>query len=246
MSALPKKINHLIGRAMHSYSMLNDGDKVLVAVSGGVDSLVLAWILHNWKKKAPIDYDLMAVHLDMGFDNGSWQGVEKKIEKIGLPYKIEKTTIGVEAYKKSDRESGCFNCSKNRRNLLFEMARDGKFSKIALGHHKDDIIETFFLNIFYSGNISTMVPSQKLFNGDVTLIRPLAFLEKEQVIETADAAGLLPVKNPCPMADQSKREEMRTFLTSLFEQNPSFKSNVFASLSNVRSDYLLTPIKKGA
>jgi len=225
--------------------MLKDGDKVLVAVSGGVDSLALAWVLSLWEKKAPIHYDLMAVHLDMGFDGDSHQKVEKEIQKIDVPYKIERTSIGIDAYKKSDRESGCFNCAKQRRKLLFDIARAGNFSKIALGHHKDDIIETFFLNIFYSGNISTMVPKQVLFNGDLALIRPFAFLEKTHVIEIANAAGIIPVKNPCPMADQSKREDMRTFLATLFEQNPSFKSNVFASLSNVRSDYLLNSTKKG-
>ncbi len=244
MTALPKKINRLIGQAMHSYSMLKDGDKILVAVSGGVDSLALAWILSLWKKKAPIHYDLMAVHLDMGFKGKSCERVEKEIQKITIPYKIERTSIGVDTYAKKDRESGCFNCAKQRRNLLFDMAKAGNFSKIALGHHKDDIIETFFLNIFYSGNISTMVPRQDLFNGDLALIRPLAFLEKEQVTESANIAGVIPVKNPCPMAEHSKREEMRAFLVTLFDKNPSFKSNVFASLSNVRQDYLLSRCKK--
>lgn len=238
MPTLPKKVNHLVGKAMHLYEMISEGDNILVAVSGGVDSLALAWLLGHWRDKAPISYNLTAVHLDMGFDDTSAEKIESQLKLLALPYIIKKTKIGVEA-EQNNKDNACFICSKKRRNMLFEMARTEGFSKIAFGHHKDDIIETFFLNIFYSGNISTMVPKQDLFSGDVALIRPLAYLEKKQVIDLANAAGLTPVKNPCPMASSSKRESTRTFLTSLFEDHPSFKGNIFAALANVRPEYLL-------
>ncbi len=244
MPVLPKKINRLIGRAMHIYSMLSDGDRVIVAVSGGIDSLALAWVLNHWRKKAPIHYDLLAIHLDMGFENETYGDVEREIKKIDIPFLIERTTYGVEAYH-SDSQSACFNCSKKRRNRLFTLAKEQQYNKIALGHHKDDIIETLFLNMCYSGNISTMVPKQGLFDGKLELIRPLAFLEKSQVIQIARAANLDAVKNPCPNADKSKREEIRTMLNTLFKQNPEFKNNIFASLANVREDYLLKKMVKG-
>jgi len=240
MSSSPtQKINRLVGRAMHTYSMLAEGDRVMVAVSGGVDSLALAWLLFHWRDKAPIHYDLLAVHLNMGFDSDGHEAVEQQLQHIGIPYLIEHTTIGAEAYANKEGMSVCFTCARNRRNRLFQMATERQYSKIALGHHKDDIIETFFLNMLYSGNISTMVPRQDLFNKTMAIIRPLAFLEKDKVIQMATAAGLRAVKNPCPNADHSKREEVRSLLTSLFSANPEFRDNIFASLSNVRHDYLL-------
>ena len=150
---------------MHTYEMLTDGDHVLVAVSGGVDSIVLAAILQEWKRKAPIDYQLTAVHLDMGFPNSIKTDLAAQLEKISLPLEIERTTYGLDAVAANDQQGACFECARNRRTRLFSLARDKGCSKLALGHHKDDIIETFFINVLYSGNISTMVPSQPLFSG---------------------------------------------------------------------------------
>jgi len=229
-----------MGRAMHSYEMLADGDRILIGVSGGVDSLVLCWTLKHWLAKAPIDCQLLAVHLDMGFEGNEYLEVEKQVSAIPLAYYMEKTTFGSDAFKKSEQESGCYSCSKQRRNRLFSLAAEKNCNKVALGHHKDDIIETFFINMFYGGNLSTMIPNQKLFNGNLAIIRPLAYLTKEQVYEIAALANLTPVKNPCPMADDSKRQEVRTMLTDLFEKHPEFRSTIFASLANVRPDYLLS------
>ena len=234
-----KKINRLIGKAMQTYSMLSDGDRVIVAVSGGIDSLALAWLLYHWRDKAPIHYDLLAVHLDMGFDDEAYLAVEKQLQIIKIPFLIERTNYGIEAYGNRDNINGCFACSRKRRNHLFQLATEKKFSKIALGHHKDDIIETFFLNMLYSGNISTMVPRQDLFNGAMAIIRPLAFLEKDKVTHIATSAGLQAVKNPCPMSEHSKREKIRGLLTPLFKANPTYRQNIFSSLSNVRQEYLL-------
>lgn len=241
MPPLPKKINHLIGQALHDYAMLHDGDRILIGVSGGVDSLVLSWLLHTWKRKAPIDYELLAVHLDNGFGTTEHLEVEKQLKNIGIPYQIVHTTYGKDSYDKNPHNA-CFNCARLRRNHLFEMARNHGFSLVSLGHHKDDLIETFFLNMLYGGNISTMTPKQTLFNGRLAIIRPLAYLTKEQVIHLANQADLQPVKNPCPMAEHSKREEVRSLLEPLYQRNPAFRANIFSALSNVRGDYLLKPM----
>lgn len=234
-----KKINRLVGKAMHTYNMISDGDRILVAVSGGIDSLALAWLLLHWREKAPINYDLLAVHIDMGFDQEASSAVRKQLQLINIPFIIESTTYGLEAYENKENKSGCFTCSRKRRNHLFQMASKKDFNKIALGHHKDDIIETFFINMLYSGNISTMLPRQDLFHGKLALIRPLAYLDKEKVKYIAAKAGLSAVKNPCPMAENSKREEVRNLLTSLYKNSPNYRENIFASLGNVRSEYLL-------
>ncbi|MCK9296438.1 MAG: hypothetical protein M0P70_15315 [Desulfobulbaceae bacterium] len=237
---IPKTINRLIGQAMHTYSMLADGDSVLVAVSGGIDSLTLAAVLQQWQQKAPIRYHLSAVHLDLGFDSGKVSGlVRRQLAKIGMEVEVELTSFGTDAIAAGKGGGGCFHCARNRRTRLFSLAREKNCNKLAFGHHKDDIIETFFLNLLYSGNISTMVPAQALFNGALTVIRPFALIDKQQIRTMAESIHLEAAENPCPLAGTSKREKVRKLLSDLWEGNPQMKGNIFSALSNVRSEYLL-------
>ena len=235
---LPKQLNRLIGQALHTYNMLSDGDSVLIAVSGGIDSLVLAAILQEWQKKAPITYTLLAVHLDMGFEGADIvPSVERQCKEMDLPLEIEWTDFGRSAI--TLKKSGCFHCARNRRTRLFDLARQKKCNKLALGHHKEDIIETFFINLLYGGNISTMVPSQPLFNGNLTVIRPLAFLDKKQVTRLGQHFGLHASENPCPLSGSTKRQSIRHLLDDLYSKDERIKGNIFAALGNVRQEYLL-------
>ncbi|WP_457576187.1 tRNA lysidine(34) synthetase [Desulfomarina sp.] len=236
---LPSHVNRKIGRAMHDYSMLDDGDRVMVAVSGGIDSLTLAWILKSWRKKAPISYEVTVQIIDHGFWRDHPDAIDpeksigKQLEKLAIAYTIDP------AWGRTDQLKSCFQCARNRRSQLFDLARQRGFNKIALGHHMDDLIETFFLNILYSGNISTMVPVQKLFGGKLELIRPMAYLEKSEVKMIGGELGFLPVENFCPFSDRSRRESVRKLLTSLYDKNPLAKKSLFAALANVRSEYML-------
>jgi tRNA 2-thiocytidine biosynthesis protein TtcA len=241
LSTLPPKVNRLIGQALHAYRMLADGDRVLLAVSGGVDSLVLTWLLAHWRRKAPIDYRLLAVHLDMGFGEREAQLVEEQLRRLEVDYLIERTDFGRRAVAAEAGKSGCFHCARQRRNRLFALAGEKGFNKIAFGHHREDLIETFFLNVLYSGNISTMVPRQDLFGGEISLIRPLAFVDKQEIRELAEALSISPVPNPCPLAGDSKRESVRALLASLYATDPQMKANIFRALGNVKPDYLLRP-----
>lgn len=240
MAILPPHSNHRIGKALHDYRMLANGDRVMVAVSGGIDSLVLCHVLALWQKKAPIRYELLAVHLDMGFgaDTGA---VATQLEQTGLPCLIEQTDFGTRAVAAEKGKSGCYHCARQRRNRLFALAQEHGCAKLAFGHHQEDLTETFFLNLLYSGNLSTMVPRQELFNGNLALIRPLAYLDKEQVRELGRLFGVTPVPNPCPLAHDSKRETVRRLLASLAAENPRVQSNIFAALGHVRPEYLLKP-----
>ncbi len=236
---LSSRVNKKIGQAMFDYSMLSDGDHVLLAVSGGVDSLALAWVLQEWQKKAPITYHLHAVHIDMNIWKKGMEGedpvkaVHSQMRKTGLHMHVEKSLplLG------DDRN--CFSCSKLRRKQLFDLASRFKCNKIAFGHHKDDLLETLFINMFYSGNISTMVPAQQLFDGRVTVIRPLAYLDKVEVEKIAEGVGLKAVLNLCPLSGNTQREKVQKMLENIYEQVPGAKASLFASMKNVREGYLL-------
>jgi tRNA 2-thiocytidine biosynthesis protein TtcA len=239
MKALNKEVNRSIGQAMHSYGMLADRDRVLIAVSGGVDSLVLAWILERWRHKAPIGYEILAAYIDNGFDSETGDKVAEQLRNIGVPFLIDKTDFWHRAAAAEEGKSVCYHCARLRRNRLFAIAEEQGFNKIGFGHHKDDILETFFINLLYAGNISTMVPKQKLFDGRIHIIRPMAYLEKRDILEIAAAASIVPVKNPCPQDKDSKRQEARRVVALLSGLAPKVKSNIFAALSNIRHDYLL-------
>jgi len=236
---LSAQTNKRIGQAMCDYSMLDDGDHVLVAVSGGIDSLVLLWLLQYWQKKAPVSYELHAVHIDMDI----WSSEMAEPSPL-LSLAQQMQLIGVELYvEKSLPLTGelrsCFSCSKLRRKQLFDLASRLKCNKIAFGHHRDDLLETLFLNMFYSGNISTMVPRQDLFEGRLAVIRPLAYIEKQEVVKIAEDVGLCAVSNFCPLAGDTKREEIQNMLESIYARIPGAKASLFASMKNVREGYML-------
>lgn len=243
---LPRECNRRIGRAMHAYGMLADGDRVLVAVSGGIDSQVLVRVLHDWRRKAPIDYRLLAVHVDMepagGHPGQAAADVRRLMHSWGIPLEIiPAAQPPARHFKEDSRSRGdfCYLCARRRRKQLFDHARASGCNKLALGHHREDIIETFFLNLFYSGNLSTMVPRQLLFDGNLAVIRPLAYLTKNQVGSLAGVFSLSASPNPCPLAGSSKRETIRTMLGDLYARDEHLESRIFAALSNVRLDYLL-------
>jgi len=242
-------MNRRVGRAFCDYKMLVDGDRVLVAVSGGIDSLVLVWLLDLWQRKAPISYELVCAHVDMAHEDSKCGqialAVRDRVRAFDLDLEIIPTLyqpdMVVDSVEKSNKDI-CFLCSHNRRNQLFELARQKECTKIAFGHHQDDILETFFLNLCYAGNISTMVPRQDLFRGKLAIIRPLAYLSKNEIEELGSRLGLQPVRSFCPLSEHTKRRDIRIFLEKMYQEFPGSRRHIFAALANVRMDYLLKQV----
>ncbi len=239
MGFVAKEMKRLMGKAIHNRNMIRDGDNVMVAVSGGKDSLALLWLLRERIKRIPIEYKVTAIHVDPGFGADSAAAMETYFSEHGFEYKIIKTDIGPRAHGPENRENPCFMCSRLRRKLLFEMADELGCNLIAFGHHKDDIIETFFLNILFSASVSTMQPVQELFGGKITLIRPLYLIDEDLVSRYVKFMGWPEIHLGCPTGESSKRKEIKDMLYGFYRSNKKIKGNIFHAMQNVNADYLL-------
>ncbi len=234
MSPLEFRISKKIGRAIADYGMLADGDKVLVAVSGGKDSLALLKILSDRRAFVPIDYELVPLCVDFGDGLTDIKTLRPWVADLGWTLRVEKRRLDTRGGTKD-----CFWCSWNRRKVLFEYARAHKCQKLALGHHKDDIIQTVLMNLLFVGEISAMAPRQELFKGKLTLIRPLAYVEEHEIEALARQRRFPSPASSCPLAATSQRRAVKKMVEEMKAVCPGVKSNIFRSLSRIRKEYLL-------
>ena len=221
------------------YSMIEPGDRILVGVSGGADSLVLLDLLNTPMLFIPSDIPLVAVHVDLGFDGGEGREVvEAYLKENGYDYVIDRTDIGPLAHSDFNRKNPCYLCSRLRRKRMFEIAAEKGCNKVALAHHKDDMIETLMINILYGREISTMVPNQSIFGGKMNIIRPLAYIKEELVKKYAKEQGFPVVTNACPTSRTSKRAAIKKLLRELETEDKKVRENIFKALYHVKPDYL--------
>jgi tRNA 2-thiocytidine biosynthesis protein TtcA len=219
--------------------MLADGDRIVVGVSGGADSLTLMLLLQERLGRIPITYELFAVHIDPGFEDSVAEPLRTYCGRMGFRLRVEYTDFGLQGHGPKNRENPCFLCSKLRRSRLFEIAQELGCNKLAMGHNQDDIIETLFMNMCYAGKISTMLPVQALFQGGLTLIRPLAYSDADRIRQFARDHRFPDFNNPCPTAMVSKRSGIKKMLKQLYRSNEKIKGNIFRSLHHVKMEYLL-------
>ena len=239
MSYVVNEIKRLTGKAIHNMDMIRDGDHVMVAVSGGKDSLSLLWLLKERIKRVPIDYRLTAVHVDPGFGANSADQMTSFFSAHDFEFRVIESDIGPKAHGAQNRENPCFLCSRLRRKLLFQTAEKVGCNRMAFGHHKDDLIETFFLNVFYGASISTMVPVQDFFGGKLTVIRPFYLVDEALIRRYAQLMDWPEINLDCPTAGSSKRGEIKNMLKHFYKSNRKIKGNIFHALQNVNTEYLL-------
>jgi tRNA 2-thiocytidine biosynthesis protein TtcA len=234
-----REIRRLMGKAIHHYRLIEDGDRILVAISGGKDSLAMLNLLHERRRRVPIQYDLKVVTVDLGFEGSNFELLGQYLESLGYDFILKKTQIGPLTQSTFNRENPCFLCARLRRKIFFETAQELGCNKVALGHHKDDIIETFLLNVFYKGEISTMVPYQPLFEGTLALIRPLSLIEEDKIQAYVKLHALPEIKDCCPSRGMSRRSEIKRLVGELSKMDKRIKRNIYAALSNVKGEYLI-------
>lgn len=243
---LEREVRRLFGKAVHGYGLINDGDRIAVAFSGGKDSVLLLHLLQERLSYIPIRYDLFALYVDLGFDPKMPEIVQSFLGAKNIPYEIVRTDFGTKSHGKDNRENPCFMCSRLRRKTVFQVAWNRGYKKIAFGHNQDDIIETFFLNVCYSGQAATMVPRQEFFGGKLVVIRPLALMPASTVEKFVREKGLSYVENPCPSAKTGRRALVKEMLANLYRTNRKIRGNIYRAMSNINMEYLLPPLNGGS
>ena len=225
-----QKILSLVRRCVEDYGMIAPGDRIAVGVSGGKDSLVLLCALAQLRRFFPDPFTVEAITLDMGIEGMDFSGVAELCRQLEVPYTIIPTQINHIIFGLRKEKNPCSMCAKMRRGALNNAIVDRGIHKLALGHHYDDAVETFFLSLFYEGRISCFQPVTDLDRMGVTQIRPLLYCGEGLVRGTAQRLNLPVVHNPCPADGASKRQEIKELVHELGGRYPGLKTKVFNSM----------------
>lgn len=237
-----RKIKKLTGKAVGDFSLIEEGDRIAVAVSGGKDSYALLHILEQLRRRAPIRYELVAVNVDAGFPGYRKDVLEEYLKKCGFNVHMESTNCShiIEQKLRGD-SSYCAFCARLRRGVLYTVADRIGCNKVALGHHLDDFIETLLLNQFYSGSLAAMSPNLLADNKRHRVIRPLVYVEESDIINFSEQNAFPIIDCGCPVMGKvdQKRQRMKQLLAELHKDNKYLKSSMIRALSNVRPRHLL-------
>lgn len=229
-----RKLRRHTGQALGDYHMIAPGDKLILAISGGKDSLVMLSIMEAIRRAAPIEYELIPVHIATGFEVNFDSIQAWSQDNLGLEIRVVESGIReILATAADPKKSPCALCSRLRRGQLYRLQDEIGASAVALGHHMDDIVETFLLRTFYTGQLGAMAPKRRSNDGNNLVIRPLAYCSAEDVKKYFDFLEVEPVINDCIIRPDSKREMVRNLLTELKADNPEVVYSIFAALGNI-------------
>lgn len=243
LNKLHKRLRRNVGNAIADFNMIEEGDRVMVCLSGGKDSYTLLDILLNLRLNAPIHFDIVAVNLDQKQPGFPEHVLPTYLESIGVEYKIvEENTYGIVKEKIPEGKTTCSLCSRLRRGILYRTATELGATKIALGHHRDDMLETLFLNMFYGGKLKSMPPKLISDDGKQIVIRPLAYCKEKDIEKYAEAKQfpIIPC-NLCGSQPNLQRQVVKEMLQTWDRQYPGRIETMFSALQNVAPSHLCDP-----
>ena len=231
-----RRVLSYVRRAADDYQMIEEGDRIAVGISGGKDSLTLLAGLAGMRRFYPKKYEVVAITVDMGFEESDWSGVERLCRELDVPYHIVKTDIYNIIFNIRREKSPCALCSKMRRGVLHNTAKELGCNVVALGHHQDDVIDTFMLNRFYEGRIGCFEPVSYLSRVGVKVIRPLLYMPEKSVVYFANKNQLPVYKAPCPADGYTQRTEIGETLQELERKSPGLRYRIFGAIQRGNVD----------
>ncbi len=231
-----RKLLSYTRRAVDDYNMINEGDRVAVGVSGGKDSIALMLALNGLKRFYPKKFELVAITLSLGFEGADYSPLIKLCEENGIELIIEQTNIAEIVFDIRKEESPCSLCAKMRRGALHDVAIKHGCNKVALGHHNDDVIETFFLCLFQEARISCFAPVTYLDRRNITLIRPFIYVPENEIKHFIKANDIEVIHNPCPADGVTKRQYMKDLIRDLCKENIGLKERIFHAVNTSKID----------
>ncbi len=231
-----KRILSYTRRAVDDYEMIREGDKIAVGVSAGKDSLTLLCALAALRRFYPKKFELCAITVDMGFEGSDFSSIAKLCEELDVPYTVVPTEIQKIIFEVRKEKNPCSLCAKMRRGALHTAAKELGCNTVALGHHFDDVVETFMLNLFFEGRLGCFQPVTYLSRMDIRLIRPMIYMPEKDVRYFANSVSLPVIKSPCPADGNTQREEMKQLLAKLDRENKGLRYRIFGAMQRGEID----------
>ncbi len=225
-----RRMLSFVRRAVDDYEMIDDGDKIAVGVSGGKDSLALLETLAEMRRFYPKKYDIVAITVDMGFEGSDFSEIEEFCRRINVRYVVSRTDIAKIVFDIRQESNPCSLCAKLRRGSLHSAAQEEGCNKVALGHHFDDAVETFMMNMFFEGRLGCFSPKSYLSNRKLGLIRPLLYATEKDVLYFTNRRKLPVVKSLCPEDHATERENMKNLLSELERNNKGLRHRIFNAM----------------
>lgn len=219
-------------RAIDDFEMIEEGDKIAIGISGGKDSLTLLYALHGLMRFYPKKFMIHAITVDLGFENLKLDKIVELCEKLEVPYTILKTDIASIVFDERKESNPCSLCAKMRKGALNEEIKRLGCNKVAYAHHKDDVVETMLMSLIFEGRFHTFSPRTYLDRMDLTVIRPLMYVNEADVIGFTNKYELPVAKSPCPADGNTKREYVKNLLKQLNNENPGVKERMFTAIMN--------------
>jgi tRNA 2-thiocytidine biosynthesis protein TtcA len=237
-----RRLRHGVGKAVGDFGLITAGDRIAVAVSGGKDSYTMLLLLEELRRRAPVPFELVGINIDSGYPGYQTGVIEGFLRDNGFSYRMVPTGhYAIIQEKRRPGSSYCSICARLKRGALYEQAQQMGCNKLALGHHLDDFIETLLLNQFFVGSLKAMSPSMLADNGVITVIRPLVYVQEQDIISFSNQVQLPVVCCRCPVCGTAdlQRKRMKRLLTELQQDIPHVKSSLLKALSNVHPRHLL-------